>query len=49
MNTEDYFRIGTVTKTRGLKGELQVYTDFDGLQDIDFSAMFFEVAGKLVP
>ena len=49
MKTEDYFRVGTVTKTRGLKGELQVYVDFDGLNDIEFTAVFFEVAGKLVP
>jgi 16S rRNA processing protein RimM len=49
MKAEDYFRIGTVTKTRGLKGELQVYVDFDGLADINFTALFFDVAGKLVP
>lgn len=49
MKAEDYFRIGTVNKTRGLKGELQVYTDFDGLEDIEFTAVFIEVSGKLVP
>lgn len=49
MKTEDYFRIGTISKTRGLKGELQVYVDFDGLEDIKFTAIFFDVAGKLVP
>ncbi|WP_345949460.1 ribosome maturation factor RimM [Mucilaginibacter sp. PAMB04274] len=49
MKAEDYFRIGTVLKTRGLKGELQLYTDFAGLQDIDFNAVFLDVAGKLVP
>lgn len=46
---ENHFRIGTILKTRGLKGELQVYTDFDGLDDIDFDAVFIETAGKLVP
>ncbi|WP_345954489.1 ribosome maturation factor RimM [Mucilaginibacter sp. PAMB04168] len=49
MKAEDYFRIGTVLKTRGLKGELQLYTDFAGLQDINFNAVFLDVAGKLVP
>ncbi|QJD97123.1 16S rRNA processing protein RimM [Mucilaginibacter robiniae] len=49
MNREDYFRVGTILKTRGLKGELQVYTDFDGLEDIQFNALFLEIAGKLVP
>lgn len=49
MKLEDHFRIGTVTKTRGLKGELQVYVDFDGLADIEFNAVFMDIAGKLVP
>ncbi len=46
---ENHFRIGTILKTRGLKGELQVYIDFDGLDEIDFDAVFIETAGKLVP
>jgi len=49
MNIEDYFRVGTITKARGLKGELQLYVDFDGLDDINFHAVFIDVAGKLVP
>jgi 16S rRNA processing protein RimM len=49
MNTEDYFRIGTVTKARGLKGELQIYVDFEDLDEISFKAVFIDVAGKLVP
>lgn len=49
MKAEDYFRVGSILKTRGLKGELQVYVDFDGLEDIKFTAVFLDVAGKLVP
>lgn len=49
MKSEDTFRIGTLSKTRGLKGELQLYVDFDGLNDIKFDAVFIDIAGKLVP
>jgi len=49
MKIEDHFRIGSVLKTKGLKGEMQLYVDFDGLDDINFNALFIEVGGKLAP
>ena len=49
MTTEDCFRIGSILKTKGLKGELNIYVDFDGLEGIDFKSIFVETAGKLVP
>jgi 16S rRNA processing protein RimM len=49
MTTEDCFRIGSVLKTKGLKGELNIYVDFDGIEDITFTTVFIETAGKLVP
>ncbi len=49
MKIEDSFRIGTILKTRGLKGELQMYTDFEGLEKLKFTSLFIDVAGKLVP
>lgn len=49
MDFEDHFRIGSTLKTKGLKGELQIYVDFDNLGDIDFDAIFIEISGKLVP
>jgi 16S rRNA processing protein RimM len=49
MKIEDCFRIGTVTKTRGLKGELQAFIDFAQPDKLDFDALFIEVNGKLVP
>jgi len=49
MNIEDSFRIGTFIKTKGLKGELQLYVDFDNLELIDFNVIFVDMAGKLVP
>lgn len=49
MKIQDCFRIGSVLKTKGLKGEMQLYVDFDGLEDIEFDAIFVEIAGKLAP
>ncbi|MDB5091608.1 MAG: rRNA processing protein RimM [Mucilaginibacter sp.] len=49
MTTEDCFRIGSTIKTKGLKGELHIYTDFDGIEAIKFNSLFIEIAGKLVP
>jgi 16S rRNA processing protein RimM len=49
MNIEDHFRIGTFIKTKGLKGELQFYVDYDNLDTIKFNAIFVDMAGKLVP
>ena len=49
MKIEDCFRIGTILKSRGLKGELQLYIDFENLHDINIEAIFVDMAGKLVP
>jgi 16S rRNA processing protein RimM len=49
MKIEDSFRIGTILKAKGLKGELQFYVDYENLDVIDFDAVFIDMAGKLVP
>jgi len=49
MTIADCFRIGSILKTRGLKGEMQMYVDFDGLESIKFNSIFLDMAGKLVP
>jgi len=49
MKIEDCFRIGTVTKTRGLKGELQAFIDFEDPEKLKFDALFIESAGRLIP
>lgn len=49
MKVEDCFRIGSVIKTRGLKGELQAYIDFAGAETLKFDNLFLQSAGKLVP
>jgi 16S rRNA processing protein RimM len=49
MVTEDHFRVGTILKPKGLKGEMHLYADFEGLENIKFSTIFIEITGKLVP
>ena len=49
MKAEDCFRIGSILKTKGLKGEMQLYVDFDKLDAIKFNTVFIDMAGKLVP
>lgn len=49
MTITDCFRIWSILKTKGLKGELHIYTDFEGIEEIKFNAIFIEVAGKLIP
>lgn len=49
MKIEDCFRIGTLTKARGLKGEFQVFIDFENPERLKFDTLFLENGGKLVP
>lgn len=49
MKFTDHFKVATVGKTKGLKGEMQLYVDFEGLENIKFKAVFIDIAGKLVP
>jgi 16S rRNA processing protein RimM len=49
MKAEDCFRIGSVLKTKGLKGEMQLYIDFENLADINITSIFIDLSGKLVP
>ncbi|MGI4803992.1 MAG: hypothetical protein ACRYFL_04415, partial [Janthinobacterium lividum] len=49
MTHEDCFRLGTVTKTRGLKGELQVFIAFEEPEKLKIKSLFLEIGGKLVP
>jgi 16S rRNA processing protein RimM len=49
MDIENYFRVGSVLKTKGLKGEVQIFVDFDNLADIEFDSIFIEITGKLIP
>jgi 16S rRNA processing protein RimM len=49
MKFPDHFKVATVGKTKGLKGEMQLYVEQDNLEDIKFNAVFIDMAGKLVP
>jgi len=49
MTIDDSFKIGSIIKTKGLKGEVQMYVAFENLDLIDFNAVFIDMAGKLVP
>ncbi|WP_291399740.1 ribosome maturation factor RimM [Daejeonella sp.] len=49
MKIEDCFYIGYITKTKGLKGEVQVYFEYDEPADLPLDSVFAEINGKLVP
>lgn len=49
MKIEDCFYIGYITKTKGLKGEVQVYFEYDEPGDLTLDSVFAEINGKLVP
>jgi 16S rRNA processing protein RimM len=49
MKIEDYFYIGYITKTKGLKGEVQVYFEYDEPELLTLDPVFVEINGKLVP
>ncbi len=49
MTIEESFYIGYITKTRGLKGEMQLFFEFEDYLDLDCDVLFVEVNKKLVP
>jgi 16S rRNA processing protein RimM len=49
MKFQDHFKVATVGKTKGLKGEMQLYVDIAELDNIKFKALFIDISGKLVP
>lgn len=49
MKIEDSFYIGYITKTKGLKGEVQVYFEFDQFDELELDLVFLEINSKLVP
>ena len=49
MQVDDCFYVGYISKTRGLKDEVQLYFDFADYQDLDLSVVFLEIDKKLVP
>lgn len=49
MTLEESFYIGYITKTKGLKGEVQVYFEFEDYEDLELDAVFIEINKKLIP
>jgi 16S rRNA processing protein RimM len=49
MKLEESFYIGYITKTKGLKGEVQVFFEYDEPEALDLKAVFLEINGKLIP
>ncbi|HYK76894.1 MAG TPA: ribosome maturation factor RimM [Daejeonella sp.] len=49
MKIEDCFYIGYITKTKGLKGEVQVFFEYDEPEDLPLKTVFLEISGKLIP
>ncbi len=49
MKIEDSFYIGYITKTKGLKGEVQLFFEFQDYEDLELDSLFIELNGRLVP
>ncbi len=49
MKLEETFYIGYITRTRGLKGEMQLFFEFEDYLDLEFDVLFLEINKKLVP
>lgn len=49
MTIEEAFYIGYITKTKGLKGEVQLYFEYDEPELLNLDVVFADFNGKLVP
>ena len=49
MKIEDCFYIGYITKTKGLKGELQLFFEYDEPELLTLKTVFADINGKLIP
>ena len=49
MKPEEAHYIGYITKTKGLKGELQLYFEYDAPELLDLDVVFADINGKMVP
>lgn len=46
---KDSFEIGYITKTRGLKGEVQLFFQYEDPEGLELDVVFIELHNKLVP
>lgn len=50
METQEYFSIGHINKTHGLKGQMYLYIDFTPFNQIKpFSIVYIDIKGKKIP
>lgn len=49
MKQEEAFYIGYFTKTKGLKGEIQLFFEFENYEELELDVLFVDINGKLVP
>src|SRR5690606_22663896 len=49
MEITDSFYVGYISKSRGLKGEVQVFFEYDEYDALDLDVLFVEIDHKLVP
>lgn len=49
MTIDEGFYIGYISKTKGLKGEVQLFFEFEDYEELDLDVIFVEVNKKLVP
>jgi len=49
LKIEESFYIGYITKTKGLKGEVQLFFEYDAPELLDLDVVFADYNGKLVP
>jgi len=49
MDLENSFYLGYVSRTRGLKGELQLTFVFDRYEELEFDVLFVDIDRHLVP
>lgn len=50
MNKEEVFLLGTISKTKGLKGEIQLYIQAENADAYTkLGSVFLEISGKLIP
>lgn len=49
MKPEEAFYIGYITKTKGLKGEVQLFFEYDNPELLELDIVFADINGKMVP
>lgn len=48
-DTNDFFYIGYISRSRGLKGEIQLFFEFSDYEELDLDVLFLEMDRKMVP